>query len=290
MKPIDILSSLPSWSKASHEDILSSPAWAMPCRLGDTPCTMRQAKTRPAEVLPLAVRFEDEELILGLADTPAFPELHAVWDSRADVPDAILLALVEKDCGAFLQLLENAVRRQLKIVGLAQVSDASACFEIDGEEPVVFTLDISPSIAEAFGNLRNIDVSHPSVRDAVLEAEAEFAAFALSAEELSSLAAGDAILLPEMETLAPRFIVDGRFSLSENGLAPWKDEGLVQVRADVEGGVTLGAMLDAIDGKIPPMQSVPQENAPLRLVRLGRTVCNGRLAMLAGHHAFSPDA
>ena len=120
MKPIDILSSLPSWSKASHEDILSSPAWAMPCRLGDTPCTMRQAKTRPAEVLPLAVRFEDEELILGLADTPAFPELHAVWDSRADVPDAILLALVEKDCGAFLQLLENAVRRQLKIVGLAQ--------------------------------------------------------------------------------------------------------------------------------------------------------------------------
>ena len=35
MKPLEILSSLPKWAKASSGSLLDSPAWAMPCRLGD---------------------------------------------------------------------------------------------------------------------------------------------------------------------------------------------------------------------------------------------------------------
>ena len=119
MKPLEILSILPQWAKASAGDLLASPAWAMPCRLGERNCTMRLDAMRPSETLDLLVRFGNEEHVLGLCDSESLRELHAVWPSRADMPEPVLLALVEKDCGMLFQLLENAVRQQLSIVGLA---------------------------------------------------------------------------------------------------------------------------------------------------------------------------
>ena len=290
MKPIEILSALPQWAKASPQNIFSSPAWAMPCRLGDNPCMLRHDETRPEDVLPLAVRFEDEDHTLGLTDSPAFPELHSVWNARADVPEQILLALVEKDCGAFLQLLENAARRQLKIVGIKDSSpEGCECLKLDGDAPVSFTLDLSPMLVETFGQLRNIDTGHPSITDATIAAEVEYASFALSAAELSSLAPGDALLLPEIGSLAPHIVADGRFALSENGLSPWKDEGLLRVCAALPSGITLGTLFNATEDTPPQMPQPPQENAPLKLVRFGKTVAHGHLINLAGQPAFTPD-
>ena len=49
MKPLEILSALPKWANAAPESLLDSPAWAMPCRLGDASATLRAAEVRPGE-------------------------------------------------------------------------------------------------------------------------------------------------------------------------------------------------------------------------------------------------
>ncbi len=121
MNTLDLLSYFPPVCDWSPEQILASPAWAMPCRLGSEEGRLvSDGALLPADPLCLAVRFADDSATLALADSPLFPELHALWSSRAEVPSPILLALVEKECGPLLQLLENAARRQLKIVSLAQ--------------------------------------------------------------------------------------------------------------------------------------------------------------------------
>ena len=124
MKASEILGTLPKWANATADDIVKSPAWAMPCRLGETACTMRLDANHPADALDVAIMLEDERHVLSLVDSPRFESLHALWATRAEVPEQILLALVERECGPLLQLLENAARRQLKVVGIASDEEA----------------------------------------------------------------------------------------------------------------------------------------------------------------------
>lgn len=297
MKPLEILTSLPQWSKASAENLLASPAWAMPCRLGEQNCTMRLDATCPSETLDLLVRFGDEEHVLGLRDSESLQELHAVWPARAELPEPILLALAEKECGALFQLLENAVRRQLSVVGLAPsplVSDAHALlaqvYSADGAPVVSFSLSSSSALVTVLGQLRFIDATHPVVRDGTLAAEVEFATFALPAADLAALAPGDALLLPEIGTVPPRQIVDGRFLVGENGVVDWKDDGALRVIAADPVAMTVGELLDLAgnDAATPALQPLPA-NMPLRLVRFGKTIAAGRLCALGAQQAFVVD-
>ena len=145
MKPHEILSMLPQWADAAPEALLDSPAWAMPCRLGEDSTALRAADVKPCDTLNLAVLLDGERHVLSIADSPRFADIHALWPSRADVPEPILLALVEKECGPLLQLVENAVRRQLKIEGLATDGpDARTVFaQVDD---VVFGLTRSSTV------------------------------------------------------------------------------------------------------------------------------------------------
>ena len=296
MKPLEILLSLPEWANATPEKIIASPAWALPCRLGAKPCTMRLDAIHPAETLNLRIRLENEEHVLGIANSPAFPELGAVWASRADVPGPILLALVEKDCGELLQLLENAVHKQLQIVELADSAPgenpktvfAQIAFP-DDTPPIVFSLDMSPAISATLGLLRNIDPAHPAIRETKLPAETEYASFTLPAADLESIATGDALLLPESETLPPRIIAAGKFALSADGATAWKDEGLVRVCAAEGSTVELGTLFDAESGGASALPPPPAENTPLRLMRLGRTIAAGRYGILASQHVMFID-
>ena len=296
MKPLEILLALPEWATATHEKILASPAWALPCRLGANQCTMKLDAIHPAETLNLKIRLEDEEHVLGIANSQAFPELSAIWDSRADVPEQILLALVEKDCGEFLQLLENAVRKQLQVVGIAEGpsdADAKTVFAqvvfSDDTPPIVFSLDLSYPVSATLGLLRNLDTSHPSVREATLPAVIEYASFALSAADTASMETGDALLLPETETMPPRIIVAGKLALSDAGVGKWKDEGLLRVCAAEDSTIDLGTLFDCeTDGK-SALPQPPCENAPLKLLRLGKTVATGRFGVIAGLRAFFVD-
>ena len=295
MKPLEILSSLPAWARSTPAAILASPAWTLPCRLGDETCTMRLDAPVPAETLDILIRLGDEEHVLGIVDTPSLPELHAVWAARADVPEPILLALVEKECGPLLQLLENAVRRQLQVVGLAQERPEvqTVCARVFSTlgDLLSFTLTLSPALTETLGLLRFIDPSHPSVRDSVLNAEVEVASFALGAAELAGLAPGDALLLPEVDTIPQRLIVDGRFAASEGDVVAWRDEGLLRVLSGEPREITLGALLDASAGNADALTiAKPDENAPLRLSRSGSVIATGRLGAVGAQRAFVVDA
>ncbi len=81
MKPLEILTMLPQWSDAAPSVLLDSPAWAMPCRLGEESATLRMAGVRPCDTLDLAVLLDGERHLLSIADSPRFADLHALWAS-----------------------------------------------------------------------------------------------------------------------------------------------------------------------------------------------------------------
>ena len=282
MKPLEILSMLPKWAKAKPETLLDSPAWAMPCRLGEESATLHLSEVRPSDTLNLSVLLDGDRHLLSIADSPRFADLHALWATRAEVPEPILLALVEKECGVLLQLVENAVRRQLKVDGLASdVPDERTVFaQVDD---VVFGLTRSTAVESAFGQLRFIDADHESVRAVTLPCETEIAAFVLSAADLSSLAAGDALLLPEVGTVSPRLVVDKRFSVDENGVAPFKDDGRLRVVAEESRAITLGELFDRAQNPVAESEAKPPQ---LRLVSSGKVVAHGRFDQIASHPAF----
>ena len=282
MKPHEILSMLPQWADAAPEALLESPAWAMPCRLGEDSTALRAADVKPCDTLNLAVLLDGERHVLSIADSPRFADIHALWPSRADVPEPILLALVEKECGPLLQLVENAVRRQLKIEGLATDGpDARTVFAQVND--VVFGLTRSPTVEVAFGQLRFIDCAHQAVRDTVLPCETELAAFTLPAADLASLDVGDALLLPEVGTVPPRLVIDGRFVVDENGVLPFKDDGRLRVVEAEACTLTLGELFDRAQSPGAEKSAAPTQ---LRLVASGRTAAHGRLEQLASHPAF----
>lgn len=292
MKPIEILGALPHWANATSETIVVSPAWTMPCRFGDTQCVMRLDALRPADTLDVSIKLEDEDFVLSITDTPCFEDLHRLWATRAEVPEPVLLALIEKECSPLLQLVENVSRRQLKVVGLVDsgsVPEDRFCARLCAEEGdlLSFAITAMPSLVRTLGKISFIDVAHPSVRDMELSAICELAAFALSAADLASIAVGDALLLPEVGTVAPRLIVDGRFIVDENGVAPYKDDGMILVLDAEPHPITLGEVLDRARNPVAPKAVAPRN---LRLEASGRAIAFGRLDTLANQKAFVVEA
>jgi len=283
MKPFEILSSLPQWSGLGPDDIVDSPAFAMPCRLGEESVSLVLGATHPADTIQLSIQLEGEPHILSLARSPRFKELDAIWDSRADVPEPILLALVEKDAGPLLQLVENVVRRQLKLVGLAgaESPDAQSLFAQVGD--IIFSLTRSATVTAAIGNLRNLDLTHESIRSVTLPVLTEYAAFSLTSSDTSGLAIGDAVLLPEMGTVPARLVVDGRFVIDANGVSRYNAGDLVYVVDATAKDMTLGELFDAAEA---PRAVEATPSGALRLVGGNKTLAIGRLDHLGGQSAL----
>ncbi len=305
MKPYEILSALPGWATATADAIVASPALSVPCRIGETPCAIKTDAEMPADTLDLEVKFGDETHVLGLADSAAFTELHAVWPMRAEVPAPILLALAERECGAVFQVLENAVRRQLAVVGIASSAEgpflAMRIVTSSGKDMAAFRLTRSASVCGALGQLRNIDATHPDVRERPYAAEAEYATFALSAEEVSALAPGDSLLLPELDAgggaWPVRAIVGGKLkAAAATGVTPWTDDGLFRVLGEEPVEVGFGELADiAADPSAwesaPALSalSAPKDVLRLKLVRGDRVLARGRLETLTGHCAMAVE-
>ena len=322
MNPLDILSALPPFRDWSPAEVLASPAWAMPCRLGSEEGRLvAEGALLPADPLRLAVRFADDPATLALADSPLFPELHALWASRAEVPSPILLALVEKECGPLLQLLENAAGRQLAIDGLADGKAEGGSggaaprslvpFSLrraTGEELCSFALTLSPAVLESFGALRNLDTAHSSVRELELPAVMQLAAPVLSSADLESIAPGDHLLLPEVQAPAAgdsgespdgqapscpeaTLIVSGLLAAAPSGLAPWTDPGTLRVVLSDSAMLPLGDLLDLASGSLDHSSLVARhsslrEGAALALLRGPATLAAGRLGAVASQPSF----
>jgi hypothetical protein len=309
MNALDLLSALPPFRDWSPAEVLASPAWAMPCRLGSEEGRLvAEGALVPADPLLLAVRFADDPATLALADSPIFPELHALWASRAEVPAPLLLALVEKECGPLLQLLENAAGRQLSIDGLAEESAIGAArpfslLRSSGETLCSFALTLPPAVLESFGALRNLDAAHSSVREFPLSAVMQVALPVLSSADLESLSPGDHLLLPEVTPPAAdspdgkpscpeaTLIVSGLLAAAPAGLVPWTDPGALRIVLADPATLPLGDLLDLASGALdhPSLvarRSSLREGSPIALLRGPATLATGRLGSVAAQPSF----
>jgi hypothetical protein len=204
MSTYDVLKTWPSLATALPEEIFAHPAWVMPCQWGDERCFLRRSASKPRDVIGLAITLDDDEHFLGLANREIFPDLHQLWTEKTRLPDALLLALIEKECGDLLQLIENVARRQVRVLGLddSLKRAGSLAFDVvsatDGAIRATFVMDVKSSMVRNLGQLRFLDVRHESIRTLTRPARAVYATFDLSEQALKGLGAGDYLLLPEM--------------------------------------------------------------------------------------------
>ena len=71
MKPIEILRLLPPWDKATPEDIVASPAWAIPCRMGETQCAIKMAEVAPVDTIDVSITLEGNQYVLSISNSRA---------------------------------------------------------------------------------------------------------------------------------------------------------------------------------------------------------------------------
>lgn len=198
MDAVELLKNWPTWSHAGAEAILASPAWRLQVRVGNEKglMTIGGACT---DALLLDITFDDAPAVLALADSELYPDLHLLWAKRADLPPEVLLALVEKECGGVLSMLENLVRRQLGVKGLsAAAQPAERVYTVTlGAGAFAFSVALPTETLQTIARLENLDVQHPSIRALTRPACADYTALMLTAEERAALVPGDFLLLPE---------------------------------------------------------------------------------------------
>lgn len=274
MNEMHILSSWPGWAEKSSEDLLQHEAWSMRVRWGDEEARLRLSDNRPRDVIALEIIFDDEPHFLGIGERETFPDLYKLWDRKNEIPQNLVLALIEKECGKLLQLLENSVRRQLKIVGFVDSSRRAGTrgFEVvglDGRIIASFALDVSPVVLESFGDISAIDTSHPSIRSMVRPASVEYAAFSLGADSFN-IESGDYLLAPELDNpVAAKWCVENP-----------SDDGKFHLRASVSEMVPFASF---VDGKMP---SIPEPKS-LELFLGSKRVATGRMSQLGAQAAFA---
>ena len=273
MNAFELLQKWPSWERVDAGTIFDSPAWAMPCRWGDKQCVMRRSGVKFRDVLGIVIRLDDEENFLGLGNRDSFPDLHVLWDVKNTLPDALKLALVEKECGQLFQILENAARQQLNVVGVAPCEnrEGTTGFEIfsaEGKILASFVLKVTSSLIHSLGTLKFIDVSHDCIRSMKRPARAVYATFSLTNEELAGLAPGDYLMLPEIGTIPPKWQLDT------------PKDTMLQICAPDIVELTFAQFADE------QLPDIPTPTA-LTLSQGGKALANGRLDILAGKAAFA---
>ena len=277
MKPIELLSALDAFAELTPRAILSHPAWGVPVPWGGGTATLRADAVEPVETLDLSVRFGNDSCVLGLTPSAAFPELSRLLPVRGDVPQPILLAVVEKEAGPFFQMLENVMRRELSVQGLAEIPALDArpfrVVAADGTDAATFTLTLSEAMLRELGDLRRLDCAHPSIAETKVSMEVAYAVFDLSAEEEADLAPGDYLLLPEMSAEKP-----GRVCLPGT-LAPDRLRVVAAEQADIPFATALQ----------DDLRCAPAGTDDLLLVKGNRRIASGRLSKLGIQPAFAVE-
>ena len=275
MSAFDILKNWPGISEASAEELFAHPAWAMPCQWGDERCILRRAAAKPRDVIGIAITLDDDPHFLGLGNRETFPDLHDLWARKAELPAALILALIEKECGDLLQLIENVARRQVGVTGLDDPEKRSGAiaFEVvsiaDGSIRSSFVLDVKPSMARTFGQLRFLDVSHESLREMMRPARAVYATFDLPSEDAAGITAGDYLMLPEIDS-----------GTGGEWKSTFPDDGRFRVVSRDDTELSFAALSD---GNMPPLP-ISRE---LELRRGCAVVARGHLKELCSRSAFA---
>jgi len=273
MDALELIKTWPGWAKANAETVFASPAWRMPVAYDGGEAVLRLSAENPSDVLEVSITIDGTPHVLGLTPSPAYPDLSLLWSKRTSLPDALLLALVEKECGPVLQMIEDMSHRQVAVTGLAPASIAkpSSCrtfvLSREGVDPIVWTFDVNDAFALQCGRLEFLDTSHPQIRESVRPAVPEYATIMLLAEERGTFKAGDFILLPETMP-EPKWVSDE------------PDDDALHVRGVTSTEISFAAFAD---DALPP---VPELSGPLEIVRRGRSVARGTVRKIGVAPAF----
>ena len=269
MDALELLRNWPTWRQAGAGKVLASPAWRLDVLFADRKGTMRIVPDAdlPDDRLELEVDLEGEEHRLGIADSAAFADLHRVWATRDRLPDEVLMALVEKECGPLLQMLEDALRLQLSVIGLAEpASDVrSRAFRVEFPEDegdgLAFSLDLSSAMEIDLGRLENIDVSDESIRGMSRPAEACYAEFDLRDARPEE---GDLLLCPD------------------GGRSQWLTDVPRDGRVRVLSADTLSLTFAELADGLPPVPAAES----FRIVRDGELIATAVSAAVGSHPAY----
>ncbi len=279
MRPLDFIKELPPFATMSPMEILAHPAWGIAQTVSGKACLMKADGIAPAEAFSLKVRFGKEECVLSLAPCRAMPEFSKLLAIREQVPEAVLLAVLESEAGMLFQMLEDAVRIELSIGSPTDSPGASPVpFRLlqqeEGNE-YHFTLAMTPPVLATLGTLEHLDLTHPSIADIPLEAEVEYAVFDLSPEEEAGLAVGDCLLLPELSGEKP-----GRIVLRGKG-----DSKRLRILADTTRHISFADYV-AADG----MPRCDADTDALLLLKAGARRASGHLVKLGVQNAMQLEA
>jgi len=199
----ELIGGWPGIGALPADEILAHPAWKLSVDCGGAAADLfavATSETLPDELL-VSVTLDGEPHLLGLADSAAFPDLHLLWPRRSELPDALVVALIEKEAGDLLQTVENVVRMELRVLGLVAAADAGGkpprrAFRLSGDGPEMsFSIDLSPETVEALGVLDNIDTGHDAIRSLTRSVRAEYAAVAIPASAVPAMTVGDCLLM-----------------------------------------------------------------------------------------------
>ena len=275
MDALELLKKWPSWEKANAATVLASPAWRMPVKFDGRDAVLSMVDAPDArDAIALGVHFDGDGHTLCLFDSAAFADLHMLWDRRASLPKEVVLALVEKECGGLLQMLEDVVRKQLSIDGLKDAAaveppPSERVFLLQaGSTSITFSMDVSPAMEIELGKLEYLDPAHESIRALTRPAEVEYAVIPLTEEETSSLAPGDLVLPPD--DAVPKWTVDKPL------------DGQLHVRGAQAGELTFAQIADQA---LPP---VPESDSFV-LMRFGGKIAAGSRSRVGDHAAVRID-
>ena len=273
----ELIRSMPEFAALKPAEILAHPAWRMPVEWDGREAELRSDGKPSADAVSLRVSFAGTDCVLSIFAAEAFPDLSRLLPARRAVPDALMLAVVEKEAGRLLSLLEDATRMEVSVSGLCEPAAGMTAFRVvrgDGEE-VRFALEVAPGPMRALGDLGFLDVAHPSVADRPLACEVEYATVELEEDELGGLAKGDCLVLPELEEERP-----GRLVLPGRGAA-----GALRVVNSQAESATVGEWL-AADGDIRRERT---GDGPLHLTRDGKVLAVGTASRLGDRAALVID-
>ena len=181
----------------SAEERVRHPAWAW-----QGTGLFATAEVFPTECLWLRVRGSADFLTLGLPLQAGFPTLERLFANRFSLPEALVLAAVERDGGPFFNALSHLFGVTLQVEGLVAAPEDAAslwCGTWQGGEapPMTCCLVLTPAVAERMASVGHWVALHPSLAQECVRTQLLLAQFPLMTEERATLSVGDAIALPE---------------------------------------------------------------------------------------------
>lgn len=196
----ELIRSWPTLGGLGAEAVLSHPAWRMPVLYRDSRATLVASSgvSTGDQTLALSITLDGEPHVLCVVPSDLTPDLKLILPKRAALPPEILMALVERECGDLLSLVEKTLRRQVGVKGFADGADVPLrAFRLEtGAGSLEFALDLTPELLTVFGQVEFLDPKHGSIRALTRPAYAVYSPILLTEEECVGLAPGCCIVPP----------------------------------------------------------------------------------------------